>query len=144
MELDALEIGKAGEHLVCADLIMKGYKAFLSDQGLTYDVIVDLDGKLIRIQVKSTIYQRKVPQRKNIIAGYLFHVDRRGRRQNKNYSTIDADMFAFVALDIKVVGYLAIKDIRKTMVLRSTTHEYLTKKGTYLENLTFEGALKNI
>ena len=34
-----LQIGKAGEYLVCADLILKGYIAFLSEQGLPYDVI---------------------------------------------------------------------------------------------------------
>lgn len=28
---DDLEVGKAAEHLVCADLIMSGYRAFLSD-----------------------------------------------------------------------------------------------------------------
>ncbi len=29
-----LQIGKAGEHLVCCDLIQQGYNAFLADQGL--------------------------------------------------------------------------------------------------------------
>ena len=29
-----LQIGKAGEYLVCADLIMKGFIAFPSEQGL--------------------------------------------------------------------------------------------------------------
>jgi hypothetical protein len=36
-----LEMGKAAEHLVCADLLMKGYNAFLSAQGLPYDVVID-------------------------------------------------------------------------------------------------------
>jgi hypothetical protein len=34
-------MGKAAEHLVCADLLMKGYNAFLSAQGLPYDVVID-------------------------------------------------------------------------------------------------------
>jgi len=36
-----LQIGKAGEHLVCTDLILKGYNAFLSDQGVPFDVLVE-------------------------------------------------------------------------------------------------------
>jgi hypothetical protein len=39
-----LELGKAAEHLVVADLLLQRYRAFLSDQGLPYDAIVDLDG----------------------------------------------------------------------------------------------------
>ena len=34
-----LQIGKAGEYLVCADLIMKGFIAFPSEQGLSFDGI---------------------------------------------------------------------------------------------------------
>jgi hypothetical protein len=37
----ALELGKAAEHIVCADLILAGYRAFLADQGLPYDVVFD-------------------------------------------------------------------------------------------------------
>ena len=35
-----LECGKAGEYLVCADLILKGYIAYPSEQGLPYDVVM--------------------------------------------------------------------------------------------------------
>lgn len=46
-----LEIGKAAEHLVCADLILQGHKAFLADQGLSYNVVLDYKNKLWRVQV---------------------------------------------------------------------------------------------
>jgi hypothetical protein len=46
-------MGKAAEHLVCADLLMKGYKAFLSAQGLPYDVI-DLKPRLVSCTGKGT------------------------------------------------------------------------------------------
>jgi hypothetical protein len=32
-----LQTGKAAEHLVCCDLILQGYSAFLADAGLPYD-----------------------------------------------------------------------------------------------------------
>ena len=50
-----LQIGKAGEHLVCSDLILQGFNAFLADQGLPYDVVVDNDNKLWKIQVRATL-----------------------------------------------------------------------------------------
>jgi len=39
MYIDDMQVGKAGEYLVCADLISKGYVAYLSEQGLPYDVV---------------------------------------------------------------------------------------------------------
>ena len=56
-----LQIGKAGEYLVCADLIMKGFIAFPSEQGLPYDVLLDTGEKLLKVQVKTTEKPRKVP-----------------------------------------------------------------------------------
>ncbi len=58
-----LEVGKAAEHLVVADLILSGYRAYLTDQGLPYDVVVDVGGRLYRVQVKATRGLRPVPQR---------------------------------------------------------------------------------
>ena len=49
-----LETGRAAEHLVVADLILSGYRAFLTEQGLPYDVVLDCGEKLYRLQVKAT------------------------------------------------------------------------------------------
>ena len=43
-----LQIGKAGEYIVCADLIIQNYIAFLSEQGLPYDIIMDSGDRLFR------------------------------------------------------------------------------------------------
>ena len=58
-----LQIGKAGEYIVCADLIMKGLIAFPSEQGLPYDVVIDTGKKILRCQVKTTERARVIPQR---------------------------------------------------------------------------------
>ncbi len=39
MKLSELAVGKAGEYLVCADLILRGHVAFPSEQGLPYDIV---------------------------------------------------------------------------------------------------------
>ena len=95
-------VGTAGEHLVCADLISHGYFAFLTSAGLPYDVIADVDGILLRIQVKSTMAP-KPRKRPNLSIGrpvYIFNFP------NKK----SCDIVACVALDIKAIGYIAAAD----------------------------------
>lgn len=98
-----LQIGKAAEHLVCAELILQGFNAFLADAGLPYDVVVDIGGRgLLRLQVKATLgeYKRKDGR----ASAYRF-----GLRKGRNYQRIPVgavDAFAFVALDIRKVAYV--------------------------------------
>ena len=123
-----LQIGVAGEHLVCADLIKKGYNAYLSDQGLSYDVIADIDGKLYKIQVKTTSKYRAVPQRKKYTPAYLFWIKRCGKGGKKSYTEKDFDFMALVALDKNIIGYL------KPNLAKGTMHLNEQK----LKDLTFE------
>lgn len=116
----ALEIGKAAEHLVCADLILQGYKAFLTGQGLAYDVVAEASGKLIKIQVKSTLNKRPIPQRRREAPeGYLFHVRRAGHRSMRRIGNDEFDLLALVALDIRTVAYMPIDgSVRQSIHLR--------------------------
>lgn len=137
--LDMLEVGKAGEHLVCADLIMKGYKAYLTDQGLSYDVIVDIDNKLLRIQVKTTLHSSFIPQRKQNYKSYKFNCRRCGKGGRKEYSNEDVDIVAFVCIEDNLIGYLKIEDVRSTMYFRTREQTYFSpKQGIYLEDCTFD------
>ena len=114
-----LQIGKAGEHIVCADLILKGYNAFLADQGLPFDVIVEKSGKVWRLQVRATLgpknYRHVSPKYKD---GKRYYFDRSiyrfqtrvGRGANRRIEIGAVDVFAFVALDIKVVAYMSVAD----------------------------------
>jgi hypothetical protein len=100
-------MGKAAEHLVCADLLMKGYNAFLSDQGLPYDVVIDLGWRLFRVQVKGTAKPKNPMPRLRISDGYFFHVRRAGRGSRRVYGEDEFDLYALVALDIHAVAYFA-------------------------------------
>ena len=114
-----LEIGKAAEHLVCADLILSGYRAFLSDQGLPYDVLLDASGHIIRVQVKSTLRPKPVPNRPGSGDTYMFNVRRAGKGGKRIISADDFDLLALVALDIGVIAYTPIKDaVRQLMHFR--------------------------
>lgn len=105
----ALEIGKAAEHLVCADLILQGYTTYLTDQGLPYDVVVDLNGKLLRIQVKGTCAPRVIPDTPHT-KKYMWHVRRAGKGAKRIIGNDEFDVLALVALDIKQIAYMRLDD----------------------------------
>jgi len=114
----ALEIGKAAEHLVCADLIIQGYRAFLSDQGLPYDAVVDINGRLIRLQIKAACFPRNVNAAgKNERIAYNFSVRRRGKEGQSRLTNSDCDIVALVALDIKTIAYFPIGVCASTVQL---------------------------
>lgn len=136
-ELSDLAAGKAGEYLVCADLILRGHTAFLSEQGLPFDVIADVQGRLLRIQVKTTRGLRKVPQRENRHEGYLYHVKRCGKGGKSTYSGTDVDVFAFVALDSREIGYLPADMARQTMIFRAGA-----LRGKYFDEVMADRTVK--
>lgn len=114
-----LQIGKAGEYLVCADLILKGYVAFPSEQGLPYDVLLDNGNKLFRIQVKTTSGTRKVQQRSVESQAYIFNVKRHGKGNIQRYGENEIDLFALVCLDTMKIGYLKTDDMPETINIRA-------------------------
>lgn len=124
MESKELMRGKAAEHLVVADLLLLGYEAFLSEQGMYLDAIVMIGGKPKTLQIKSTHKLINTDKAKNI---YRFAI-RSGREGDRR---IDArvDIFAFVALDIKAIAYMS-------------KQELMSKDGTtYVTTLDFKSRL---
>lgn len=126
-----LQRGKAGEHLVCADLIMQGFNAFLADQGLPFDVVVDTPAGLRKVQVKSTQGLKS--------CGKSLDVFRFNMKSGKGstHRVRDADVFAFVALDTRQIAYMQVAALQSqqgggvvTLVeLRTRAREY--KGRTY-------------
>lgn len=99
-------LGTAGEHMVCADLILAGYPAFLAAAGLPYDVTADVSGKIIRVTVRSTLAARPRSGRTLTRPCYQFNIYRRGKAR---YTAAEADILALVALDRKLIAYLPCK-----------------------------------
>lgn len=147
-----LECGKAGEYLVCADLIIRGFVAFPSDQGLPYDVLLDYNGRLLKVQVKTTRAPRKLSQRVKPLHCYQFNIKRHGKKNTKLSDCKSCDIFALVALDTRQIGYLLNRDVRITMnfrpdILRGQYKDEITNRkqtGIYLSDLTLEKALCQI
>ena len=92
-------MGKAGEYLAMAALTARGYKVYLPTVSVgDADFIVDIDGELLRIQVKcvSDIYRFEHNQ------PYTYrYVELRksGRNSSRHYSVSDIDALIIVDLE---------------------------------------------
>lgn len=53
IKIDSSYIGKAGEHLVCSELLFRGYNASIMSVDVGMDLTATKDGKLFSIQVKT-------------------------------------------------------------------------------------------
>ena len=114
-----LQIGKAGEYLVCANLILKGFVAFPSEQGLPYDVLLDNGSKLLKVQVKTTEKPRLISQERiNPIPVYSFSIKRAGKDGKTRYGLNEIDLFALVCLDTMQIGYITNKEMPTTINIR--------------------------
>ena len=114
----AIEIGRASEHLVVADLIVHGYRAFLTDQGLPYDVVVDLSGRLIRVQVKAACFARNANAQGRLPRNaYIWAVRRIGKLGRKRLTDASCDIIALVALDVKRVAYVPVGACSQTVTM---------------------------
>jgi len=135
-----LQIGKAGEYLVCADLIIKGLIAFPSEQGLPYDVIIDNGEKLLKCQVKTTSKPRKVPQRVKERNAYIFNVKRHGKNNQNLYHENEVDIFALCCLDSKKIVYLKNEEMPKTLIFRDDNMkgQHHDEKGVKYYNKVIE------
>lgn len=132
-----LGAGAAGEHLVCADLLLQGYRAFMSDQNCPYDIAVDA-GRLIRIQVKTTRAARSIPQRATHIASYMWNVRRAGKGGRRVYGDDEFDMLALVALDTRKIAYVAGPQRKQTIHIRPNDD---SPQGKTFSQFPFSSAL---
>lgn len=138
--INDLQIGKAGEYLVCADLILQGYIAFPSEQGLPFDVVLNVKGNLLKIQVKTTRKAKHIPQRKTDIPAYVFHIGingsgKKGKKRRVKYDRNQVDIFALVALDTKKIAYIPYFNTQTTMNFRvpELRGQYHDEKGMQIK-----------
>ena len=133
-----LQIGKAGEHFVCCDLILRGYNAFLADQGLPFDIIAEKNGVLKKIQVKTTMKLISTGKSKDI---YRFGL-RRGKGGKDRLKEVDCDYYAFVALDIKSVAYIPMKEMYARNKKLKQTMDFKSRNVKYTGRVYSNGTIR--
>lgn len=112
------EIGQAAEHLVCADLLLAGWTAYLAGPGVPYDIMVDTGNAHLRVQVKSTLVAKTPTVQRRVTPAYFFHSAGTTRKHGKRiYGKDEIDIFALVALDRRLVAYFAASELPKQQVV---------------------------
>ena len=137
---DMLQMGKAGEYLACTDLILKGFVAFPSEQGLPYDVLLDTGVNILRVQVKTTGGERNVQTKSGRPRkAYTFGARRGGVGNNRNYEDGEFEIIALVCLDLMQVGYTLLSDMPSTLNVRveSESGTYSNELGAALRDKVF-------
>lgn len=136
--------GRAGEHLVCAELLKAGYECFLAEGKAPYDIVADVGGRLVRLQVKTTSGVKFCPQRANQTPVYAFGARRVGKMQRKGYEAGQADLIAYVALDSHSIAYLPAERVAQSAVFRIRAYEdeYYTKTGMFMDQFPLRDALE--
>ena len=149
--VDMLRLGIAGEHLVCVDLLLAGYTAFLTDQLCPYDVAVEVDSHLLRVQVKTTLTHKPLPQRAEHTPSYVWHTRRAGKGSTRQYAAGAFDLLALVALDRRLVAYMATShNIANTVHMRVPDFTYRDhsvsggKVGKQFSDFTLDRALREM
>lgn len=107
---ESTRVGLAAEHYAMFWLLRQGIDAMhVTGQG-RYDILVDQGGSFIRIQVKGTVRPRDRnsegrPDR------YRWNISGAGGvhyRNKRPYTAADADLMAFVALDVGLVWFRSV------------------------------------
>lgn len=147
-ELTDSTIGLIAEHLVCVDLLSMGLIAFMTEQICAYDVVCDVGGKLLRIQVKSTRKCKEIPQRVGIHQSYMWHVRRAGKGGKREYGDDEFDLYALVAIDTKQIAYIPSNGVKNCIQIRPNGVSKLVGDGRgyrkFFSDYPFDKALEDI
>jgi hypothetical protein len=128
--------------------MLAGYRVFLSDQGLPYDLLVDLGGRFVRVQVKATVRPKNANAKgrsPNLV--YVFHVRRRGKGgKGMRLNVGHCDIVALVALDTRTVAYMPVARIAQTVSLYPAGYKFpgKFKRSRYaaIDGFPFAEAIK--
>lgn len=128
---DKFQIGKAGEYLICADLLLKGFNVSPAGETLPYDILLDTGERILKVQVKTTETYRITNQWRGVSGAYVFSVKRKGSNGEKKYEDNEVDIFALVALDTMQVGYIKNREMPTTINIRveELRGQYHDEKG---------------
>lgn len=142
-----LEIGRAGEYLVLFDLLISGWVAYPTSQGVPYDIVVDIGHRIVRIQVKSTMMPKTAGSMNRGTPLYVFATRRAGKGGRRRYSKDEFDILALVALDRRLIAYYAVRDNSHDLIAIRVPGIYYNDCGVrprHFEDARFDTALQSI
>lgn len=135
--------GRAGEHLVCADFLINNIPCFIVEGKSHYDMVADVNGMLLKIQVKATSQYRARTQIKNSTPVYFFQARKYGKGGRLSYQKGDADIIAYVALDSKKIAYFQADIVQQSVSFKidKFRNDYASKAGRFIEDYPIDKIL---
>lgn len=127
MKHEAHFIGQAGEYLVAAELTALGHVVMTSPPKVKYDLVVDVDDTLLKIQVK-TIAGPRVNARTGRSV-YEFSM-RKERKSGSFYADTDIDGFALVAFDRREIAFIPLGEAASSISFKAPEHAYGSAKSS--------------
>ena len=134
--MNEVETGKLGEHICCVRLIKLGFGAEIVNLNKT-DVIVDIRGKFLRLQVKSSSLRPDSSRKMRL--SYHFAVSYSGKKKPLNKS--HCDILAFVSIPKEKVYFMHI-DLIGGACSKRINQKYFEEED--LEQRTFIKCLKHM
>ena len=117
-----IQKGMAGEHLVCADIYLSGYSGSIISTQQPYDIIMDAQNRMFKIQVKTSTFKPSRGNREGISTYFLIA---RGNKTKILYNETDAiDIFAFVNPNIGIWYISSTETMPKYKVILNEKHIY--------------------
>lgn len=142
-----MEVGRAGEYLVLSDLLISGWVAYPTGQGVPYDIAVDIGSRIVRVQVKSTMMPKSAGSMNRGTPLYVFSTRRAGNAGKRRYAREEFDILALVALDRRLIAYYSVwESSRDLMAIRVPGIFYYDcgVKSRHFEDARFDVALKTM
>lgn len=113
MQKNSLKIGHAGEHFTCFVCLMQGFDAYKIGGQRKFDVLIEYNNKLYKIQVKTSMYKDKSKKNPSL----TFQLRRRSMNYKSKksidhrYKDTEIDMYAFVSPEYLKVAFVPVVDI---------------------------------
>ena len=117
--------GIAGELLVKADLMMRGYWPWEAayHAAAPYDILVEVEGQILRVQVKSVAEPRWEDRSHHgqgtYNRGWQFSL-RKGVGAKERYEEGEVDIIALVALDAGRIAYRSMSSLKTNVGIITT------------------------
>ena len=134
-------IGDIGEAVLTAEFLKHNIPVFKPvGDNLPYDLLVFINGKYKRIQVKTT---------ENIVNGTMIfqtNITNPFKKTRRKYTTEEVDIFGLYCLENNFVGLLKIEDCSSTdtIIRVNPAKNNQTKRVRYKDNYAFDKMLLSI
>ena len=124
VQKNSLKVGHAGELFTCFTAIMDGYDAHRVSGQRAFDVLIEHNKNLYKVQVKTSRY------RDNNRPSLTFQLRRRvmdyssKKSIDVKYNKSDFDLYAFVSPDYMQVAFMPVDDIVNTYKINLNKEDF--------------------